>query len=47
MPFKSKAQARKFAVMAGKGEISMKTFREWSNATKSYEKLPERKKKKK
>ena len=46
MPFSSKAQARKFAVMAGQGKISMKTFREWSNETKNYDKLPEHKKKK-
>ncbi len=44
-PFKSKAQARKFAVLAGQGKISMATFREWSNATKNYKRLPEHKKK--
>lgn len=46
MPFKSKAQGRKFAQMAARGEISMKTFREWANTTKNFNKLPERKKKK-
>ena len=46
MPFRSKAQAKKFAQMAAKEEISMATFKEWANATKNYNKLPERKKKK-
>lgn len=45
-PFKSKSQARKFAVMAGKGEIPMKTFRAWANETKNFERLPEKKRKK-
>ncbi len=47
MPFVSKAQAKKFAEMAAKGEISMKTFKEWAEATKNYGRLPEHKKKKK
>lgn len=41
MPFKSKAQQRKFMVMAKKGEISQKTLKEWQNAT-VQESLPER-----
>jgi len=45
MPFKSKAQARKLAVMTAKGEFPKKKFEEWANKTKSWEKLPERKKK--
>lgn len=47
MPFKSKAQARKLAVMVGKGEFPMSKFKEFANATKNYDRLPERKRKKK
>lgn len=45
MPFKSKAQVRKFGAMAGRGEISHKKFREWVRATKragGFKRLPER-----
>lgn len=45
MPFKSKAQRRKFHAMAARGEISPRTVKEWERETKG--KLPERKKKKK
>jgi len=45
MPFKSKAQARKLAVLVGKGEFPKDKFVEWDNATKSWKRLPERKKK--
>ena len=41
MPFKSKAQRRKFAELLVKGKISAKTFEEWNRATGS-KKLPER-----
>jgi hypothetical protein len=41
MPFKSKAQRRKFAEMMVKGEISEETFEEWNRETGSAE-LPER-----
>jgi hypothetical protein len=41
MPFKSKAQRRKFAELLVKGEISPETFEEWNRETGSQE-LPER-----
>lgn len=41
MPFKSKAQRRKFAELLMKGEISDETFEEWNRETGSKE-LPER-----
>ena len=41
MPFKSKAQRRKFAELLVKGEISPETFEEWNRETGSA-KLPER-----
>lgn len=47
MPFKSKAQVRKFGAMMRRGEISKKKFKEWAHATKSIKRLPERVKKKK
>ena len=40
MPFKSKAQRRKFAELLTKGEISDETFEEWNRDTGSA-KLPE------
>ncbi len=49
MPFKSKAQRRKFAELLVKGEIKPDTFEEWNRET-GKKKLPERvghKKKKK
>jgi hypothetical protein len=46
MPFKSKAQRRKFAELLVKGEISEETFEEWNQSTGSRE-LPERVKPKK
>lgn len=42
MPFKSKAQRRKFYAMADRGEIADKTVEEWEDATPKGEKLPER-----
>ena len=41
MPFKSKAQRRKFAELLMKGKISPETFEEWNRETGSA-KLPER-----
>jgi hypothetical protein len=41
MPFKSKAQRRKFAELLMKGEISPQTFEEWNRET-GKAKLPER-----
>jgi hypothetical protein len=41
MPFKSRAQRRKFAELLVKGEISPKTFEEWNRET-GRRKLPER-----
>ena len=46
MPFRSKAQRRKFAELLVKGEISPETYEEWNRETGSR-KLPERVKKKK
>jgi hypothetical protein len=45
MPFKSKAQRRKFAELLVKGEISPETYEEWNRETGGKE-LPERVKKK-
>jgi hypothetical protein len=41
MPFKSKAQRRKFAELLVKGEISPETYEEWNRETGRAE-LPER-----
>jgi hypothetical protein len=41
MPFKSKAQRRKFAELLVKGEITPETFEEWNRETGDA-KLPER-----
>jgi hypothetical protein len=41
MPFKSKAQRRKFAELLVKGKISPETFEEWNRET-GAKKLPER-----
>ena len=46
MPFKSKAQRRKFAELLVKGEISPETYEEWNRST-GGKKLPERVQKKK
>ena len=43
MPFKSKAQRRKFGAMLARGEISEATFNEWMSETPK--KIPERVKK--
>lgn len=41
MPFKSKAQRRKFAELLVKGDISPETYEEWNRETGGQE-LPER-----
>lgn len=41
MPFKSKAQRRKFAELLVEGKISPETFEEWNRET-GERKLPER-----
>jgi hypothetical protein len=41
MPFKSKAQRRKFAQLLVEGKISNETFEEWNRET-GRRKLPER-----
>lgn len=41
MPFKSKAQRRKFAELLVKGEITPETFEEWNRETGNAD-LPER-----
>jgi hypothetical protein len=41
MPFKSKAQRRKFAQLLVQGKISNETFEEWNRET-GGKKLPER-----
>jgi hypothetical protein len=41
MPFKSKAQRRKFAELLVQGEISPETYEEWNRETGSQS-LPER-----
>jgi hypothetical protein len=41
VPFKSKAQRRKFAELLVKGEISDETYEEWNRET-GKAKLPER-----
>ena len=46
MPFKSKAQRRKFAQLLVNGEISPETFEEWNRST-GGKVLPERVKPKK
>ena len=46
MPFKSKAQRRKFAELLVKGKISAETFEEWNRETGAA-KLPEHVKPKK
>ncbi len=42
MPFKSKAQLRKFHVMEDSGEIPEGTSHRWAKHTKSISKLPEK-----
>ncbi len=46
MPFRSKAQVRKFGAMVKRGEMSKEKFREWLEETPNVKKLPERVRKK-
>ena len=46
MPFKSKAQRRKFAQLLVEGKIKPETYEEWNRET-GFRDLPERVKKKK
>lgn len=41
MPFRSKAQIRKFAQMVNDGEMSEEEFRQWLEETENIKKLPE------
>lgn len=47
MPFKSKAQFRKFLQLADEGKISKKELKQWIRETPDISKLPERVKKRK
>jgi hypothetical protein len=47
MPFKSKAQVRKFEVLLREGKISKENYDKWHAETKNIKRLPERIKKKK
>jgi uncharacterized protein YcfJ len=42
VPFKSKAQMRKFYAMESKGELSKGTAKEWAHKTPNTKKLPEK-----
>lgn len=42
MPFKSRAQRRKFHAMAARGEISHATVKRWEEHTPKGKSLPER-----
>ena len=42
MPFKSKAQMRKFAELVKQGKMKPETFANWNKETPSVAKLPER-----
>ena len=46
MPFKSKAQMRKFFAMKSRGELPKGKAKEWAKKTPNIKSLPERKKKK-
>jgi hypothetical protein len=43
MPFKSKAQMRKFFSMESKGELPKGTAEHWAHETPSVKRLPEKK----
>lgn len=47
MPFKSKAQVRKFAILLRNGDITQEQYDQWHAETPNIKKLPERLKKKK
>ncbi len=42
MPFKSRAQLRKFASLVRQGKMSQRVFNEWLRATPNVKALPER-----
>lgn len=42
MPFRSKAQMRKFAVMERQGKLPRGTFRRWLRHTPNVKRLPRR-----
>jgi hypothetical protein len=42
MPFKSKAQRRKFYALKSEGKMDQETIDEWESETKNKKKLPER-----
>lgn len=42
MPYKSKAQMRKFFAMEEKGEMKAGTARKWAHETKEMKNLPEK-----
>ena len=46
MPFRSKAQVRKFGAMVKRGEMSKAKFEEWLHGTPNIKRLPEKVKKK-
>lgn len=46
MPFKSKAQTRKLAVLERQGKVPKGTVHRWAQHTPSMKKLPERARKK-
>ena len=45
MPFRSRAQIRKFAELVKQGKMSQATFDEWLKATPNVKSLPNRVKK--
>jgi len=47
MPFRSRSQLRKFAVLVRQGKMSEKEFKKWIKETPDIKSLPERKNKKK
>lgn len=46
MPFKSKAQVKKFAILEKEGKLPKGTTKKWAAETPSMKKLPKKKKKK-
>lgn len=45
MPFKSKAQMKKFMILEKEGKLPLGTTRKWLSETKNFKKLPAHKKK--
>lgn len=46
MPFKSKAQVKKFAVLEKQGKLPKGTIKAWAKETPNMKKLPNKKKSK-